>query len=101
TDALPALHSLPTRRSSDLDHVTTFNMAEWADRRGNSMPGDQPGGFEYTMNQVLFDPIGRSNTVPQKQRNFATKQNLPTYAGKIRSEEHTSELQSHLNLVCR
>src|SRR5437016_5407931 len=27
------------------DHVTTFNMDEWSDRRGNSMPGNQPGGF--------------------------------------------------------
>ena len=65
------------------DHVTTFNMDEWANRRGNSMPGDQPGGFEYTMNQVLFDPIGKRNTVPPSQRNFATKKNLPTYARKI------------------
>jgi len=64
------------------DHVTTFNMDEWADRRGNSMPGDQPGGFEFTMGQWLFDPLGKL-TVPRDQRNFATKKNLPTYADKI------------------
>lgn len=64
------------------DHVTTFNMDEWADRRGNSMPGNQPGGFEYTMKQMLFDRLGRL-TVPPAQRNFATKKNLPTYAQKI------------------
>src|SRR5688572_11244560 len=64
------------------DHVTTFNMDEWADRRGNSMPGNQPGGFEYTMNELLFDQLGRK-TVPKSQRNFATKKNLPTYAAKI------------------
>jgi glucosamine-6-phosphate deaminase len=64
------------------DHVTTFNMDEWSDKSGNSMPGDQPGGFEFTMGQWLFNPLGKL-TVPKDQRNFATKKNLPTYAGKI------------------
>ena len=35
------------------DHVTTFNMDEWADARGNSMPGDQPGGFEHAMGEEV------------------------------------------------
>jgi glucosamine-6-phosphate deaminase len=64
------------------DHVTTFNMDEWSDRHGNSMPGNQPGGFEYTMGECLFNPLGKL-TVPRSQRNFATKKNLPTYADKI------------------
>ena len=64
------------------NHVTTFNMDEWSDRHGNSMPGNQPGGFEHAMNEALFGPLGKY-TVPRKQRNFATKKNLPTYAGKI------------------
>ena len=64
------------------DHVTTFNMDEWADRKGNSFPGDQPGGFEHAMGEALFKPLGRF-TVPRNQRNFATKQNLPTYPEKI------------------
>lgn len=70
------------RSGTKCDHVTTFNMDEWADRQGNSMPGNQPGGFEFTMNQLLFDRLGRK-TIPASQRNFATKKNLPTYAGKI------------------
>jgi glucosamine-6-phosphate deaminase len=64
------------------DHVTTFNMDEWSDRRGNTMPGDQPGGFENAMKQALFDPL-EEFTVPPGQRNFATRENLPTYAKKI------------------
>src|SRR5258705_13440566 len=32
--------------NTSCDHVTTFNMDEWSDARGNTMPGDQPGGFE-------------------------------------------------------
>jgi glucosamine-6-phosphate deaminase len=64
------------------DHVTTFNMDEWSDRAGNTMPGSQPGGFEHAMTHALFGPLGKL-TVPRAQRNFATRSNLPTYAGKI------------------
>jgi glucosamine-6-phosphate deaminase len=66
------------------DHVTTFNMDEWSDAKGNTMPGDQPGGFEHAMTQALFEPLGEF-TVPAGQRNFATRTNLPTYPGKIAS----------------
>jgi glucosamine-6-phosphate deaminase len=69
-------------RKVKCDHVTTFNMDEWSDRDGNTMPGDQPGGFEYTMGKALFGPLGRL-TVPPQLRNFALKNNLPTYAEKI------------------
>ncbi|HZL36636.1 MAG TPA: hypothetical protein VFC78_15055 [Tepidisphaeraceae bacterium] len=64
------------------DHVHTFNMDEWSDSAGNTMPGNQPGGFEHAMTAALFGPLGRL-TVPGHQRNFATKKNLPTYADKI------------------
>ena len=64
------------------DHVTTFNMDEWSDARGNTMPGDQPGGFEHAMGEALFGPLGKLS-VPKEQRNFAVKKNLPTYADKI------------------
>src|SRR4051812_47778826 len=64
------------------DHVTTFNMDEWADSKGNSMPGDQPGGFEHAMTRALFGPLGK-HTVPRGQRNFATRNNLPTYPQKV------------------
>jgi len=64
------------------DHVHTFNMDEWSDADGNTMPGDQPGGFEHAMGEALFGPLGRF-TVPPAQRNFATRRNLPTYLRKI------------------
>jgi glucosamine-6-phosphate deaminase len=64
------------------DHVTTFNMDEWSDRDGNTMPGNQPGGFEHAMTEALFRPLGKF-TVPKNQRNFALKENLPTYPQKI------------------
>ena len=64
------------------DHVYTFNMDEWADGEGNTLSSDNPGSFQYTMEQALFEPLG-DLTVPREQRNFATKDNLPTYPAKI------------------
>jgi len=64
------------------DHVYTFNMDEWSDADGNTLPSDNPASFEYSMKQAFFDKLG-DNTVPPSQRNFATKENLPTYPGKI------------------
>jgi glucosamine-6-phosphate deaminase len=64
------------------DHVTTFNMDEWSDASGNTLPGDQPGGFEHAMGESLFRPLGKL-TVPRAQRNFATRKDLPTYASRI------------------
>ncbi|MBQ7500054.1 MAG: glucosamine-6-phosphate isomerase [Clostridia bacterium] len=66
------------------DHVTTFNMDEWADGDGNTLSSDNPASFEYSMTEALFDPLGEY-TVPVNQRNFATKENLPTYPGKIKA----------------
>ena len=64
------------------DHVYTFNMDEWSDAEGNTLPSDNPGAFQYAMENALFNPLGEY-TVPKEQRNFATKENLPTYPAKI------------------
>ena len=64
------------------DHVTTFNMDEWADAQGNTLPNTNPASFEYSMKEAFFDKLGEL-TVPENQRNFATKENLPTYPEKI------------------
>ena len=66
----------------DCKHVYTFNMDEWSDSEGNTLSSDNPGAFQYAMEQALFNPLGEL-TVPKDQRNFATKQNLPTYPEKI------------------
>ena len=64
------------------EHVYTFNMDEWADSEGNTLDAKDPGAFQNTMEQALFDPLGEL-TVPREQRNFATRDNLPTYPEKI------------------
>ena len=64
------------------DHVYTFNMDEWSDGEGNTLPNTNPASFEYSMKEAFFNKLG-AYTVPECQRNFATKDNLPTYPGKI------------------
>ena len=64
------------------DHVYTFNMDEWSDGEGNTLSSDNPASFEFSMKQAFFDKLGE-NTIPPEQRNFATKENLPTYPEKI------------------
>ena len=64
------------------DHVYTFNMDEWSDAEGNTLPNTNPASFEYSMKEAFFNKLGEY-TVPECQRNFATKDNLPTYPGKI------------------
>lgn len=61
-------------------NVHCFNMDEWSDGEGNTMEGN--ASFQYAMEQAFYNPLG-GLTVPESQRNFATKENLPTYAGKI------------------
>ena len=64
------------------DHVYTFNMDEWADSEGNTLDSSNTGSFQHAMEQALFNPLGEL-TIPENQRNFATKANLPTYEEKI------------------
>ncbi len=63
-------------------HVHGFNMDEWSDREGNTLPSDNPGAFQYAMEQAFYGPLG-SLTAPKSQRHFALKNELPTYAQLI------------------
>jgi len=64
------------------DHVYGFNMDEWSDAEGNTLPQDDPAAFQNAMRGAFYGPLDKL-TVPEKQRNFATKDNLPAYAEKI------------------
>ena len=64
----------------DCKHVYCFNMDEWADRDGNTITGE--ASFQTAMENAFYNPLGEL-TVPKEQRNFATKENLPTYPAKI------------------
>jgi glucosamine-6-phosphate deaminase len=64
------------------DHVHGFNMDEWSDAQGNTLPPDNSGAFQYAMQEALYGPLDAA-TVPLNQRHFALKTELPTYAAQI------------------
>ena len=61
-------------------NVWCFNMDEWADAEGNTITGE--ASFQNAMETAFYNPLGEL-TVPKDHRNFATKDNLPTYPEKI------------------
>lgn len=61
-------------------NVWCFNMDEWADSEGNTITGE--ASFRNAMEKAFYNPLGEL-TVPASHRNFATKDNLPTYPEKI------------------
>src|SRR2546430_9003449 len=71
-------------RSTLFPYTTLFRSAHHAAKR------DAPSGTALALKDILLRGLGRSD-VPLTS----------TRAGHIRSEEHTSELQSQSNLVCR
>src|SRR5207302_5817989 len=79
------LHSFPTRRSSDLRRVS---------RRHPGRPGGQGRRGERAC-----DAAGRR--AGTTLAHFRRSSRWPASALRGRSEEHTSELQSRENLVCR
>src|SRR5207237_10862816 len=81
--------SFPTRRSSDLARIREAERCVFA--RG---PGE-PGFGRDSIFGFLAAGNGRSAEVRRKA------QVIVADTARKRSEEHTSELQSHLNLVCR
>lgn len=66
----------------DCKHVFGFNMDEWSDAKGNTLPGTAPGSFQNAMENAFYGPLGKL-TVPRKQRHFATAKALPLYEEKI------------------
>lgn len=68
----------------DCKHVHGFNMDEWSDDKGNTLPAKDPGAFQNAMQNAFYDPLGKL-TVPKAQRHFATKKELPTFGAQIRA----------------
>jgi glucosamine-6-phosphate deaminase len=66
----------------DCKHVHGFNMDEWSDADGNTLPASNPGAFRNAMETAFYGPLG-DLTVPQSQRHFATRDELPLYTPKI------------------
>src|SRR5690606_39353340 len=90
------LHTFPTRRSSDLPPA----------QRSGDYPVVAEGLTKKYGDHVVFKDanmsISRGEKVSFVGRNGEGKSTMiKAIMGEIRSEEHTSELQSRENLVCR
>src|SRR5205807_6971698 len=92
-----ALHSFPTRRSSDLLErmggllkrmPATAAIFLCGAAAAAAVPGLAGFASEFVVYRGLFDALGRLPPAGQA-------------ASAARSEEHTSELQSPCNIVCR
>src|SRR5205809_6193180 len=81
--------SFPTRRSSDLGHRIYKNY----DPRAKIIKRIAEEVFDVTGKNPLIDIALELERIALQEEYFVTR--------KLRSEEHTSELQSRLHLVCR
>src|SRR5205807_9663368 len=93
--ATSLLPSLPTRRSSDLGSLTCgpteFSTVDASQRTivWRTSSGDQSGSF-FGTSPAMMPSLNPAASNAGCQSRIA-----------LRSEEHTSELQSPCNLVCR
>src|SRR5205823_9994941 len=87
---VPHLHSFPTRRSSDLVSMAQMEMIE-------SQVRDLGTGFMMIGGPRSFGAGGYLGTPIEK----VLPVSLDVNQNQVRSEEHTSELQSLAYLVCR
>src|SRR5207302_8231389 len=97
----PNLHSFPTRRSSDLQVKRTIRKRQTQRVRLKKRDGRRTVRFrnrlcsrphQHAVRKIRAD-YPRLGLAPQGKRQVTGP------AAKIRSEEHTSELQSRENLV--
>src|SRR5207249_7616816 len=90
------LHSFPTRRSSDLEIAgrLSIQVGAWCLQAENGGRGILLGGASGVRPaKVVILGAGMSGT--------AACQVAAGMGAYVRSEEHTSELQSRFDLVCR
>src|SRR5205814_6284945 len=87
----------PTRRSSDLGKLTIGRGRMYVDGLLAENHGLAPTGFD----PLLAEAAGTNDTPYDQQPYWPTPDPLPSGGPHLRSEEHTSELQSLRHLVCR
>ena len=47
------------------DHVHGFNMDEWSDAQGNTMPAASPAAFQNAMQEAFYGPLGELTVPPE------------------------------------
>src|SRR5699024_11569475 len=97
----PVLSSVPTRRSSDLLHdVAQLHILLFQTHHGRAGEHDFQVGEAVVAHTQFLAPF-RVLEYLVYQQNFSSA--ALEFGGELhdRSEEHTSELQSRFDLVCR
>src|SRR5690606_40205866 len=96
----PHLHSCPTRRSSDLLGIG-LSMPAMAEDAPAAAPEGVPPAESATCTKVEFESAVDSAAESLRDLNNRNRPEFQSKLRQLRSEEHTSELQSRENLVCR
>src|SRR5690606_41883255 len=93
--------ALPPRRSSDLFLDDTGEGLEGLGARELPAVEEEPGGAGQAEGLALGGVAvdGRGSLAAREAR--AERRHVQAHLGGDRSEEHTSELQSRENIVCR
>src|SRR5207249_12226495 len=95
--APPSLHSFPTRRSSDLEEILRVLSDRYGPAESLPAPGSPSAPAEaFRLSDGTVFGIIASVTQP-----FCRDCDRSRITADGRSEEHTSELQSRFDLVCR
>src|SRR6476661_6871291 len=98
---MPALltsRSMPPRRSHTSSTPAATARSSRTSRARPRTAGPRPAAADAARSASRLVIATRA---PASTRAFAIARPRPLVAPVTRSEEHTSELQSHLNLVCR
>src|SRR5256885_9681624 len=86
-------------RSTLFPYTTLFRSCASG---GSAMPVELMRGFEEAFGCKILEGYGLSESSPVAAFNHPDRERKPGSIGTpVRSEEHTSELQSPCNLVCR
>src|SRR5690606_41946946 len=91
------LHSFPTRRSSDLEMETSAFL------EGAILANYRFNKYKKSPDSIGLKSLSLHSEVMAKAKvdTINAIAGAVTFARDLRSEEHTSELQSRENLVCR
>src|SRR5206468_10505693 len=97
----PVLPPFPTRRSSDLQDVLAFTSQFGITGNFNAVTGvlalsgsASPANYQAVLHSVTYANSSQNPSTATRTITFKVND------GALRSEEHTSELQSRSDLVC-
>src|SRR5206468_11875715 len=98
---LRVLRSFPTRRSSDLNGtLDACELGPWTVYNAGACDGSNAGGPDGAGGWDTNGFLDKFQVTAAGHGLFKSYHTEVAYQGSIRSEEHTSELQSRSDLVC-